>query len=88
MLPFKGIYLLLILAGSADVPERIGLEQQLDMQRCQINAQRAVAQNKYFFVRCIVEGAIVSDSLADLPPPDHTKRRLPNMSPELLPRDW
>lgn len=85
MLPFKGIYLLLVLAGSADIPERVGLEQQLDMERCQIKAQQAVAQNKYAFVRCVFDGAIVSEALTDLPPPDHTARRLPDIS-DLLPR--
>ena len=64
MIPIKGVYLLLIMAGSPDVPERIGLEQQLNTEACQQNAHRATEQKKYAFVRCIEGGSIVSQSLA------------------------
>jgi hypothetical protein len=56
---------LLIVAGSPDVPERIGLEQQLNTEACQQNAHKATEQKKYAFVRCIEGGSIVSQSLDD-----------------------
>lgn len=65
MLPFKGVYLLLILAGTPETPERIGLEQQLDMKRCAEKAQQAADQHKYAVIQCIWDGAIVSPALED-----------------------
>lgn len=65
MIPFNGIYLMLILAGSPTTPERIGLEQQLSMETCQQNAQKFAAEKKYSFIRCIYDGAIVSPALRD-----------------------
>lgn len=67
MIPFHGVYLMLIMAGSPTVPERIGLEQQLNEQACRINAEKAVAKQQYFFVGCVREGAIMSPDLVDQP---------------------
>lgn len=69
MIPFHGVYLMLIMAGSPTVPERIGLEQQLNEQTCQDNAAKAVAKQQYVFVRCVREGAIMSPDLEDQPNP-------------------
>ena len=63
MLPIHGVYLLLIIAGTRETPERIGLEQQLDIRRCELKAQQAAMEHRYFTIRCIVDGAIVSPTL-------------------------
>lgn len=65
MIPIHGVYLLLIMAGTTEIPERIGLEQQLDMERCQSKAQRADAEQKYVVIRCIYDGAIISPTLPE-----------------------